>query len=594
MLNLWRVLVLAMGLSCATTAQAADIFVASPMAPISDSTDYAGKDNPKAELKLAGARNGAFSGQVIVYLPEAAPGPAASISDLRLKGGDATIPAKAFEIRYALPTGAPSVAGKGDVSFDALVETPRDKAKTHPVWVTLNIPKDAKPGQYEGTFTVADRKIPVSVTVCDFTLPDPRDYVTWVDFVQSPETVAMQYKVPLWSDEHFKLVATCFEQLAKLGNKTLYIPLMCQTHFGNSESMVRWVKTDKPTEFTHDFSIAEKYLDTYIKVCGKPARVILYGYEGALGGSQGKTPQECRRGVPFTLVDPKTKEVTTGEGPTLNNENPAYPDYPADTIKFWKPVLEGMREILKKRGVVDGEIAFGLTPDLMPGKKTFENLKAGFPWLMWGSEAHGRRTAPVYSYSTIVWGGYFWRNPDPKGNRMYGWKRGPCVWAYFQRDIWKLPYAGQLAEARVLGEMNITGQQCGFGRMSADFWRVLEGAKGAKSTLVNRYPLSNWAQLTLRMTPYLYPGAKGACGSIRLEMLREGVQDCEARIAIEKVLIDKAKAPALGDLATSAQAVLDERPTTFTVKEFNAADFDWQAASVKLFNTAGEVAAKAK
>ena len=52
----------------------------------------------------------------------------------------------------------------------------------------------------------------------------------------------------------------------------------------------------------------------------------------------------------------------------------------------------------------------------------------------------------------------------------------------------------------------------------------------------------------------------GPVASTRYEMMREGVQECEARIAIESVLTDAARKGKLGeDLAKRCQDSLDER-----------------------------------
>jgi hypothetical protein len=56
------------------------------------------------------------------------------------------------------------------------------------------------------------------------------------------------------------------------------------------------------------------------------------------------------------------------------------------------------------------------------------------------------------------------------------------------------------------------------------------------------------------------PGPDGALSSSKLEMLREGMQDAEARIFLESVLSDPARRGKLsGELAVKAQAVLDAR-----------------------------------
>jgi hypothetical protein len=115
------------------------------------------------------------------------------------------------------------------------------------VWLTVKVPPDAPAGEYEGRLAVSAQganpvEVPVSLKVSAWRLPEPRDFVTYAGFVQSPETVALMYKVPLWSDRHFELIGKSLDRLAQVGNKVAYVPLICQTNFGNAESMVRWIR----------------------------------------------------------------------------------------------------------------------------------------------------------------------------------------------------------------------------------------------------------------------------------------------------------------------------------------------------------------
>ena len=67
-----------------------------------------------------------------------------------------------------------------------------------PVWLLVEIPKDAAPGRYRGVLTVtADGRqvaeTPVALEVLDWTLPDPADYSYFMGMIQSPEAVALAY-----------------------------------------------------------------------------------------------------------------------------------------------------------------------------------------------------------------------------------------------------------------------------------------------------------------------------------------------------------------------------------------------------------------
>ncbi len=119
------------------------------------------------------------------------------------------------------------------------------------------------------------------------------------------------------------------------------------------------------------------------------------------------------------------------------------------------------------------------------------------------------------------------------------------------RNAW---YAFPISCYRLVGEMNITGQQRGFARLGGDFWGVLKSRRSPRP-IAARYPETIWRNLDIRSC-LLAPGEQGAISTHRFEMLREGLQECEARVFIEKaILAEKIDAA----LAKRAQAVLDER-----------------------------------
>jgi hypothetical protein len=71
----------------------------------------------------------------------------------------------------------------------------------------------------------------------------------------------------------------------------------------------------------------------------------------------------------------------------------------------------------------------------------------------------------------------------------------------------------------------------------------------------------------------------------RLEAVREGVQECEARIAIESVLADSARKAKMGqELAQRAQALLDEQQRNLW-RARGATDEDMKIGPVKDYRT---------
>ena len=280
---------------CCAVASAQDAKVlfwnGNPAAP---HLDIVGDEGPGQlqPMRFVAARNGSFSAKVVVCSTAPLKGVSAKVSDLQARAGQPAIPASCMQVRYAtgrLKSGW-NVQPKAGSTFDVLSETAPDEVtpisktdKDHawvktgrsylPIWVTAAVPADAAPGEYSGRLTVnaggTTKEIAISLMVYGYTLPDARDFQTWVETIQSPDTLALEYKVPLWSDQHWKLIEKSLRYGAMLGNKTVYFPLICESNFGNAESAVRWV-TQGPGRYSYDFSVVEKYLDLQIKLQGKP------------------------------------------------------------------------------------------------------------------------------------------------------------------------------------------------------------------------------------------------------------------------------------------------------------------------------------
>ncbi len=590
------------------------VWNAVPLTPVFD-MDYGDPGAPVHPIRIVGTRGGSFSGQIVVGCDKPIRGLRAEVSPLR--AGGAAFPADACRVRYALPGGGAGGAGERypgvrDVTaFDTLAETPPEEVRVQtkemsrhpgsvnpvfgaiaPIWVTVAVPADAAPGSYEGTLTLsADGMeavaVPVQVNVCAWKLPDTFAYRTHTDFVQSPESVALRYNVPLWSDEHFKLLERSLRIIGAIGNKTCYIHLMCRTNHGNSETLVRWVK-QADGAYKHDFSVMERYLDLYLKCTGKPDFVIFYVWEKWTGGGYFGRVRKDRvpQGPPVTAYDPKTGKTSEIAGPPY--ETP-------ESKTFWQPVVEGIRKRLKERGLAD-RMVIGIASDSKPSQDVVEFWKSVAPEARWSQQGHGDDGAyygvPV-AYNTTVWKAAW--APDPSVRRYYGWAEKRRL-AHFHRDLWRMEAIAQLLTSRLLAERNIQGKQHGFGRMNADFWPVLKDKSGNPTGSISaRFPESTWNQCNIRMTPYLAPGPSGALSTVRFEMMREGVQECEARIFIESALLDAATRAKLGEeRAKRLEEMLNARTRRINSSEGQMgalwyAGSPWRKWSEELYTTAAEV-----
>ena len=527
-------------------------------------------------VSIVGARNGTFSGKVVVES-------AAGIRGLRASAGPLTmaraeIPARNLRVRYGAAWDK-TWRRYRPRGFDILLESapadvPANKGRAlAPAWVTVEVPRDAKPGLYKGSLKVEAEglpatAVPVELTVADWTVPDSGNWRTWVGMIQSPDSLAMEYKVPLWSEEHWKLIAKSFERMSQVGCRNVYIPILCRTNFGNEESMVRWVK--KPgSRFDYDFTIMDRYLDSAEEHLGKPKMVTfqvwdLYLAERSLGRSI-KTPEVKAARQALSGKGPRVTVLDPATGKTEPLYLPRFED-PASKA-LWQPLFAELHARMKRRGL-EKTMMLGMISDVRASKEEVAFLHEVSGGLPWASHAHpGRllgkpavgnkllqRIADV-GYEAHVYNLGYQVNPG-KG-RSYGWQHPELV-VRFARNGW--PNTASFLQMRLMPAFNITGHQRGIGRLGADVWYVIKDKQGRRAGAVyHRYPEVNWRNLDIESW-VLAPAPEGPVATARLENLREGVQECEARIAIERALLDPAQRKRLGDpLARQCEKLLNER-----------------------------------
>ena len=205
---------------------------------------------------------------------------------------------------------------------------------------------------------------------------------------------------------------------------------------------------------------------------------------------------------------------------------------------------------------------------------------------------------------------------NPTGEGRHGW-RTPQPRVQHDRHANVHP----MARWHLMPEVNILGQQGGVGRLGGDWWPCVRNRDGRRAgNARDRYPHASWRNLDMNVQ-MLAPGPDGAVATHRFENLREGVQECEARIVIEQALLDGALRAKLGpELASAAEQTLRRRANLVTnacsnlqmsgVVHDNLASTrsfykwpnvaghcwllgaDWLRMNEDLFTTAGAVAAK--
>lgn len=527
-------------------------------------------------ISIVGTRNGVFSGRVVVESPDPIKGLWASAG--RLKMEDAEIPSENVLVRYAVAWDRNSGRYRPR-GLDILLESPPAEIPTSDgralaaVWVTVKVPREAKSGTYSSSVTVEATglpatAIPVELEVVDWTLPATQDFRTWVGMIQSPDSLALEYELPLWSEQHWQLIAKSFRYMKEVGCRNVYIPILCGTNFGNEQSMARWVKKGE-YEYEYDFSIMDEYLDVAEQNLGTPKMVTFQVWELYLAErslERSVRTEEVRaarqavmgKGPRVTVVDPATGKMERAYLPRF--EDPK-------SKALWQPLFEELRKRMRHRGLEE-TMMLGMVSDVWPSKEEVAFLHEVSGGLPWASHAHPGRLQgkPAVGnkllheiadmgYQAHVYDLGYQVNPDR--SRHYGW-RHPALVVRFARNGW--PNSSSFLQMRLLPTFNVTGYQRGVGRLGADVWYVVKDKRGRRvGAVYHRYPDANWRNLDIENW-LLAPGPEGPVATARLENLREGLQECEARISIERALLDSAASKQLGDeLAQQCREMLNER-----------------------------------
>lgn len=141
--------------------------------------------------------------------------------------------------------------------------------RKQPVWMTVSVPSDARPGKYSGKLTVTSsnakaRSLNVELTVADHVLPPARDWTFHLDLWQNPYSVARYENVPLWSDAHFEAMRPVMKMLADAGQKSVTTTIMNRPWNGQTEdafgSMVTKIRRIDGT-WLYDYTIFDRWVE---------------------------------------------------------------------------------------------------------------------------------------------------------------------------------------------------------------------------------------------------------------------------------------------------------------------------------------------
>lgn len=284
-----------------------------------------GKEYP---LWLSGWRGERVSTQLIVSPNGAAKNVRVSCTPLRRQGEATVLVPELRMVRYTLAHGVPTADIIGNESTcDNADGVPR------PVWLQIDIPRDAPAGCYEGELTAtAEGCEPVSkhliVKVADAVLPEPKDWRIHVDFWQHPDAVARWHRVEPWSEAHLALMRPLMKRLAEAGQKVITCAIIDEAWSGQTydwfPSQIRWIQGEDGMRY--DYSVFDKWVSFMTEDIGIDQEIFCYTM------------------VPWSMSIRYLDEAS-GEERTLalDHKDPSYE-------RIWGHFLEHFREHLREKG----------------------------------------------------------------------------------------------------------------------------------------------------------------------------------------------------------------------------------------------------
>lgn len=560
------------------------------------SVDYGDAAEALKPIVLIGVRNGVFSGQLVASSTK-------PIKGLKVDlgaglSGPAVIPPVAMRVRYAQMDGGigyrqtPFADG---LAVQAPAEVPLDTDSglaVQQMMVTVKVPKDAAAGDYKGAVTVSAAgvppvTVPILLHVAAWTLPDPQDFRTFVCLYQSPTTVSIQYKTPEWTEAHWKYLEKSFELLGRIGNKAIHIPVVDRTQLGNDEGMVYWIKKADGS-FDYDYSVFERYLKLAKKHCGPLDFVVLYVWHSLGWGDRGVAQENT-----VTVIDKQSGARTHLQVPVFGTE---------ESRKFWAPVLLGLKKRLAMEGM-EKAFCLGEGCDGFAPKEVLQKFHEIIPDVSWHRGCHGMSPVqPFYMFKAEKLGrvvyqehcyGLALASPIKPFTPVH-MQRGNPGTTFCREEFDTSPVYG----SRMMAERALFSGKQGIGRMGLDFWTAVysEGERGYKSggTIYNRWLRSTCQQRAPSIYHLAWPGPEGAEATVRFEAMLEGVQECEALIAVSEAA-DTRSAKIGKELTDRIHALILERLNALRSVDFwrtrgTSGNFmqltGWQDRNARLFEAA--------
>jgi len=422
---------------------------------------------------------------------------------------------KAFPVRYVMTDAFLQGCGnrKNDTIAYSLAPDMLDNPgtfsisgrSTRPVWITIDVPVDAKPGVYKGYIEIKakgrfKKKLHYTLEVQDRVLPKPSEWQYHLDLWQQPWSVSRYSNLKTWSTEHWEALRSTLTMLAGVGQKCITTTLIHDPWGGQTfdpyESMVDWRKSPDGS-WTYDFTLFDQWV-SFAMSCGIKEQINCYSM----------IPRDNSFRY-FDETDNEYKVLYAAPG------TPAYKNH-------WRPFLLAFREHLQNKGWLPKTCIAMYDSSLKDMLSLIKFIKATAPEfkIAYSGDYYAEIANDIYDLSLSI---------DPLLDSIKMKERNDLhLQTTFEVDCSKPEHPNTftfspLAENEMMGWYAMATGYNGFLRWAYNSW----GQDVEQDSRFRSWPAGD--------TYLVYPGARS---SIRFERLREGIQDYE-KIRILKASFEK-------------------------------------------------------
>lgn len=416
--------------------------------------------------------------------------------------------------------------------------------QTQPIWITLYVPKDAKPGRYHGHVAVVAgqlrAEVPLQLRVDPFTLPEERH--VWVTNWFNLHTIAKAHQVELWSEEFWRLLARYAQNMAEHRQNVVLVPW----------TLIEVVQ-EEDGRLSFDFARFDRFVELFEKAGVAGRLEISHVGHGQKGW-----------GSPVVLSRISVLDRKTGKRITLQ---------PQDGLR---PLLGALEKHLSDRGWLEKSMIHVADEPILTNLASWREASA----FVHQSAPHLRR---IEAIETIDCTGFLevwvpqlihfdrWRS-------AYEARRANNeLWYYICCNPHGSHYPNRfldfpLSSVRVLHWINFVERLTGYLHWGWNFWG--QDPFGPPS---DRLPPGD--------THVVYPGPEGPLNSLRWEIQRESLEDFEYLW-----LLTEKTARLCQQLGQKASWVQPERTAMELARQVVPAITQWEREAAKIMAVRAQVA----